>query len=105
MGSIWTMSRVNGSLTQTQMNTWGSFLATLHAATSAHGLKLSEAVQVSPPYIIPKAYLSDIDQYNVMVYDLDYNSSARTAPQPTSPELISPSGRPTPRQAECQRPT
>jgi chitinase len=67
---------VNGSLTQTQMNSWGSFLATLHAATSSHGLKLSEAVQVSPPYIIPKAYLSDVDQYNVMVYDLDYNSSA-----------------------------
>ncbi len=58
----------NGSLTQAQMNSWGSFLATLHAATSSHGLKLSEAVQVSPPYIIPTAYLSDIDQFNVMVY-------------------------------------
>jgi hypothetical protein len=66
----------NDSLTQAQMNTWGSFLATLHAATSAHGLILSEAVQVSPPYIIPTAYLSDIDRYLVMDYDLDYNSSA-----------------------------
>jgi chitinase len=66
----------NGSLTQAEMNSWGAFLATLHAATSTHGLKLSEAVQVSPPYIIPTAYLSDVDQYNVMVYALDYNSSA-----------------------------
>jgi len=66
----------NGSLTQAQINTWGSFLGTLHAQTSAHGLILSEAVQVSPPYIIPKADISDIDRYNVMDYALDYNSSA-----------------------------
>ncbi len=66
----------NNSLTTDQINDWGSLLATLHAATSANGLILSEAVQVSPPYIIPQADLSDIDRYMVMDYDLEYNSSA-----------------------------
>jgi hypothetical protein len=66
----------NGSLSTSQIDAWGSFLATLHAQTSAKGLILSEAVQVSPPYIIPQADLSDIDRYMVMDYDLDYNSSA-----------------------------
>ncbi|MGA2440387.1 MAG: glycoside hydrolase family 18 protein, partial [Tepidisphaeraceae bacterium] len=65
-----------GSLTQTQINSYGSLLASLHAATSAKGLVLSAAVQVSTPYIIPQADLSDIDRYLVMDYDLEYNSSA-----------------------------
>ena len=66
----------NGTLSQAQMNSWGMLLQTLHTATSSHGLVLSEAVQVSPPYIIPTAYLSDVDRFNVMVYDLNFNSSA-----------------------------
>jgi chitinase len=66
----------NGSLSQSQITAWGNFLATLHAQTSANGLILSEAVQVSPPYIIPTADLSDIDRYMVMDYDLLSNSSA-----------------------------
>ncbi len=62
-------------LTTTQMNNYGSLLAALHAQTSAHGLILSAAVQVSQ-MIVPKADLSDIDRYLVMDYDLEYNSSA-----------------------------
>jgi hypothetical protein len=65
-----------GSLSTAQMNQWGSLLAMLHAATSTRGLILSEAVQVSPPYIILPTYFSDIDRYLVMDYALEYNSSA-----------------------------
>ncbi|HEY1922845.1 MAG TPA: glycoside hydrolase family 18 protein, partial [Tepidisphaeraceae bacterium] len=64
-----------GTLTTAQMNTYGSLLSALHTQTSAHGLILSAAVQVSQ-MIVPKADLSDIDRYFVMDYDLEYNSSA-----------------------------
>jgi GH18 family chitinase len=64
-----------GTLTTAEMNSYGSLLAALHAQTSAHGLILSAAVQVSQ-MIVPKADLSDIDRYFVMDYDLDFNSSA-----------------------------
>ena len=64
-----------GSLTTAQKNTWGAFLAALHTQTAAHALILSEAVQADQ-MIIPKAYIGDLDRYNVMTYELEYNSSA-----------------------------
>jgi GH18 family chitinase len=68
----------NGSLTTAQKNSWGGFLATLHAQTSANHLTLSEAVQAQQPgqMIIPKADLSDLDWYYLMDYDLESYSSA-----------------------------
>jgi chitinase len=63
------------SLTSAQENSFGSLLAAVHAQTSAHGLLFSAAVQPDQQ-IIPQAYLSDLDRYNVMCYDLEYNSSA-----------------------------
>jgi Glycosyl hydrolases family 18 len=64
-----------GTLTTMQKNDYGNLLAALHAQTSAHGLILSAAVQVSQ-MIVPKADLSDIDRYFVMDYDLEFDSSA-----------------------------
>ena len=88
----------NDTLSSTQMDQWGSFLDTLHDATSSHGLLLSEAVQVTPPYIIPTAYLSYVDRYIVMDYTLDYNSSAPYAASLTylhgMGQLRRPQGRP-----------
>ncbi|HEY1685626.1 MAG TPA: glycosyl hydrolase family 18 protein [Tepidisphaeraceae bacterium] len=64
-----------GTLTTAQKNTWGSFLASLHAQTAAHGLTLSAAVQASQD-IIPSADVNDLDWYYMMDYALEYNSSA-----------------------------
>jgi hypothetical protein len=64
-----------GTLTSTQMNSYGQLLSMLHAQTSAHGLMLSAAVQVSQ-HIIPQKYLPSLDRYYVMDYDLDYYNSA-----------------------------
>jgi GH18 family chitinase len=67
-----------GTLTTAQKNSWGGFLATLHAQTSADHLTLSEAVQAVQPgqMIIPKADISDLDWYYLMTYDLESYSSA-----------------------------
>jgi Glycosyl hydrolases family 18 len=64
-----------GTLTGTQITSWGNFLATLHAQTSAHGLILSAAVQAAQ-MIVPKADIPDLDSFYLMDYDLDFNSSA-----------------------------
>ncbi len=64
-----------GSLTTAQINSWGNFLAALHAQTAADGLTLSEAVQASQD-IVPTADYSDLDWFYMMDYDLEYNSSA-----------------------------
>ena len=64
-----------GTLTGTQITSWGNFLASLHAQTAAHGLILSAAVQAAQ-MIVPKADISDLDSFYLMDYDLDFNSSA-----------------------------
>jgi GH18 family chitinase len=64
-----------GTLTTAQMDAYGNLLAALHNQTAAHALVLSCAVQVSQ-MIIPQAYIADVDRFNVMDYELDYNSSA-----------------------------
>jgi hypothetical protein len=71
-----------GSLTSAQKNTYGSFLATVHAQTSAHGLSLTAAVQASQQ-IIPLAYSSALDWYYLMDYDLAFNDSAPLADSET----------------------
>ena len=63
------------SLSPAQKESFGRLLAAVHAQTSPRGLLLSAAVQASQK-IIPQAYLSAVDQYNVMTYDLEYDSSA-----------------------------
>ena len=63
------------SLTAAEKDAFGRMLSAVHAQTSASGLLLSAAVQASQK-IIPPAYLSSVDQYNVMAYDLEYDSSA-----------------------------
>jgi chitinase len=67
-----------GTLTAAQKNTYGSFLAAVHAQTSAHGLVLTAAVQASQQ-IIPVAYISALDWYYLMDYDLQFNDSAPLA--------------------------
>lgn len=64
-----------GTLTTTQKNSYGNLLAALHAQTSAHGLTLSAAVQVSQ-MIVPTADIGDLDWYYVMDYDLESYASA-----------------------------
>jgi chitinase len=64
-----------GTLTTAQKNQWGSLLAALHAQTSAHGLTLSEAMQVSQD-IVPSADAADLDWDYLMDYALDYNNPA-----------------------------
>jgi Glycosyl hydrolases family 18 len=63
------------TLTTAQKNSYGDLLAALHAQTSAKGLLLSAAVQVSQ-MVVPQADIGDLDRYYVMDYDLDYDSSA-----------------------------
>jgi hypothetical protein len=64
-----------GTLTPTQKDAYGRLLSALHAQTSSRGLLLSAAVQASQK-IIPQAYLSDVDRYYVMDYDLAFNDAA-----------------------------
>jgi hypothetical protein len=63
------------TLGASDQTTWGNFLATLHAQTSANNLTLSAAVE--PAHInIPFADISDLDWYYLMDYNLEFNSSA-----------------------------
>jgi chitinase len=64
-----------GTLTTAQKNQWGSLLAALHAQTAAHGLTLSEAMQVSQD-IVPAADAADLDWDYLMDYALDFNNPA-----------------------------
>ena len=64
-----------GTLTGTQITSWGNFLAALHTQTAANSLTLSEAVQASQ-MIVPKADIPDLDSFYLMDYDLDFNSTA-----------------------------
>ena len=63
------------SLSAAEKDAVGRLLAAVHDQTSPRGLLLSAAVQASQK-IIPQAYLSAVDEYNVMAYDLAYDSSA-----------------------------
>jgi hypothetical protein len=63
------------AISAAEKDAFGRLLAAVHEQTSTRGLMLSVAVQASQK-VIPQAYLSAVDQYNVMAYDLQYDSSA-----------------------------
>jgi hypothetical protein len=64
-----------GALTTTQKNSYGAFLHALHTQTSSRGLLLTAAVQASQ-MIVPKPNIPDLDEFLLMDYDLQFNSSA-----------------------------
>jgi hypothetical protein len=64
-----------GTLSPAQKTSYGAFLHSLHTQTAARGLLLTAAVQASQ-MIIPKANIPDLDEFLLMDYDLEFNSSA-----------------------------
>lgn len=69
-----------GGLSQTQRDNYELLLNSIHTKLSAHGYKLSAAVQASATQqgqqVIEQNHLDDIDQYNLMDYDLEPGAAA-----------------------------